>query len=73
MSKQKAKTTSYLKTIRFDCQTYQKIVKTAYKYDLKFCQVVKVIIGKYYETEKRSLSNLSESLTSSRNKRKRDL
>jgi hypothetical protein len=73
MSKQKTKTISYLKTIRFDSQTYQKIVKTAYKYDLKFSQVVKVIIGKYYETEKRSLSNLSESPTSSRNKRKRDL
>lgn len=66
MSKKK----SYLISTRFDESLYRHIQKTAYKYDLKQSQVIKIILGIWYEKQKRSLYNLSESTSSSRNERK---
>ena len=64
---------SYTITTRFNDTMYRNILKSAYKYDLKPSQVIKIICGVYYENEKRSLRDLSEPITSSRNKGTGDL
>jgi len=61
---------SYTITTRFDDATYRNIVKTSYKYDLKVSQVIKIIIGMYYEKEKRPLHDLSKPTSPSGNKGK---
>lgn len=69
MEKQK----SYTITTRFDDILYRQILKTAYKYDLKPSQVIKIICGVYYEDQKRSVHDLSKPLASQGNKRKGNL
>jgi hypothetical protein len=68
---EKAKT--YTIGTRFDESLYRHIQKTAYKYNLKPSQVIKIILGIWYEKEKRSLSDLSKSTSSPRNKRETNM